>query len=289
MPAIIVHGGAGKIKNPEEHEIGIKKALEIGWAILKAGGKALDAVIESVRYMEDSGSFNCGRGAVLTLDGKMELDASVMTDDGKFGAVGAVRGIKNPILVAHQVMLKTDHLLLVGAGAQAFAYKMGFKKYYRITKKQKERWLKFRKKPNSLYFPKFKNLLKLGTVGAVALDVHNQIAVSNSTGGIIGKLAGRIGDTPIIGAGIYADSCGGVCATGHGEGIIRLFLSKYVVDLMRKLPAPRAIQKGISLAQQHGVLCGIIGIDKQGNIGYGYTTESMSWGFIKNGELKMFR
>ncbi|MCS7258509.1 MAG: isoaspartyl peptidase/L-asparaginase family protein [candidate division WOR-3 bacterium] len=289
MPVIVVHGGAGKLKNIKEHQIGIRKALEIGWAVLKENGNALNAVLESVQYMENSGIFNCGRGAVLTLDGKVELDASVMTDDGKFGAVGAVRGVKNPVLLAYKVMEETDHLLLVGPGARDFAYKFGFKRYYKINPHQKKRWEQLIKNGVSQYFPKLKMHLKFGTVGAVALDSASRIAVANSTGGIIGKLSGRIGDTPIIGAGIYANFYGGVCATGHGEGIMRLFLSKYVADLMVKFTAQTAIKRGINLAKKNNVLCGIIGIDRKGNIGIGYNTESMSWGYIKNGNLKIFQ
>ncbi|MBS4015322.1 MAG: isoaspartyl peptidase/L-asparaginase [Candidatus Latescibacteria bacterium] len=289
MPVIIIHGGAGRIKNAAAHRRGIKKALQIGWAILNQGGKALDAVCEAVKYMEDSTIFNCGSGATLTLDGTVELDASVMIGQGEYGAVGAIKQVKNPILVARQVMEKTDHLLLVGPGAQKFSRRRGFKKYEKILEVQKRRLARFKKRGNSAYFPKLNNYLKLGTVGAVALDNDNQIAVANSTGGILGKMPGRVGDTPIFGAGVYATKNSGVAATGHGEEIIRLFLAKYVADLTDGLPAQKAVSKGIAMAKEKNVLCGVIGLDRKGNVGYGFTTKSMSWGYIgKAGEMRLF-
>jgi beta-aspartyl-peptidase (threonine type) len=289
MPVIIINGGAGRIKNSQAHRRGIKKALQIGWAILNQGGKALDAVCEAVKYMEDSAIFNCGLGSTLTLDGRVELDASVMTSNGNFGAVAAIEQVKNPILVARQVMENTDHLLLVGKGAQSFARKMGFKKYEKILNIQKKRLERFKRRGNSVYFPKLNNYLKLGTVGAVALDKNNQIAVANSTGGILGKMPGRVGDTPIFGAGVYATENGGATVTGHGEEIIRLFLSKYVIDLMDKLPAHKAVNTAVDTAKEKSALCGIIGLDRKGNVGYGFTTKSMSWGYIdKSGALRLF-
>lgn len=289
MPVIIVNGGAGKIKNTQAHRRGIKKALAIGWTILINGGSALDAVCEAVRYMEDSAIFNCGSGSCLTLDGKVEMDASVMCGDGKFGAVGAIEGVKNPILVARKVMEETDHLLLVGNGARQFAFKIGFPKYQHISEMQKRRLAKLLKKKQSPYFPKLDKYIKLGTVGAVALDKDNALAVANSTGGILGKLSGRIGDTPIFGAGVFASLSGAVAATGHGEAIVRLCLSKYVVELMSKTKAQDAIKQGIKLATQYKVLCGLIGLDCHGNIGYGYTTQTMSWGYIdRNGKMRIF-
>lgn len=289
MPVIIINGGAGRIKNSQAHRHGIKKALQIGWSILSQGGNALDSVCEAVKYMEDSAIFNCGSGSTLTLDGKVEMDASIMTGTGGFGAVGAIKQVKNPILVARQVMEKTDHLLLVGKGAQSFARRMGFQRYEKILPVQKQRLLRFKKRGNSAYFPKLNKYLKLGTVGAVALDNNHQIAVANSTGGILGKIPGRVGDTPILGAGVYATKNGGVTATGHGEEIMRLFLSKYTTDLMNKYPAQKAVNAAIVMAKDQNVLCGIIGLDRKGNVGYGFTTKSMSWGYIdKTGGMILF-
>ncbi len=289
MPAIIINGGAGRIKNAQAHRRGIKKALQIGWAIISQGGKSLDAVCEAVKYMEDSAIFNCGSGSTLTLDGKVELDASIMTGNGDFGAVGAIEYVKNPILIARLVMEKTDHLLLVGQGAVKFARKMGFRKYQKILDIQKQRLIKFRKRGTSVYFPKLNNYLKLGTVGAVALDKYGQIAVANSTGGILGKMPGRLGDTPILGAGVYATENSGVTATGHGEKIMRLFLAKYTTELMGKYPAQKAVNYAVRQAQNTNVLCGIIGLDRKGNVGYGFTTKSMSWGYInKYGKITLF-
>lgn len=239
--------------------------------------------------MEDSAIFNCGSGSTLTLDGKVEMDASIMTSNGEFGAVGAIEQVKNPILVARQVMEKTDHLILVGKGAQQFARKMGFTKHEKILDIQKRRLERFKLRGNSVYFPKLNYYLKLGTVGAVALDNNHQIAAANSTGGILGKMSGRLGDTPIFGAGIYAVKNGGVAATGHGEAIMRLFWAKYVCELMSRLNARSAIKQGIKLARENNALCGIIALDHKANVSYDFTTQSMSWGYIsKSGVMKLF-
>jgi len=288
MPVIIINGGAGRLKNIQAHRRGIKNALKKGWSILNNRGTALDTVSEIAKSMEDSAIFNCGAGSTLTLEGRVELDASIMTDDGRFGAVAAIEQVKNPILVARKVMEDTDHLLLAGRGAIKFARMKGFKRYSRILPIQKDRLERFRRRGNSVYFPKLNNYMKLGTIGVVALDKYNRIAVANSTGGILGKLPGRVGDTPILGAGVYATKIGGVAATGHGEWIMRLFLSKYVTEQMDKYPAQKAVDLGLTLAKEKNALCGIIGLDRKGDVGFGFTTKSMSWGYIKNGETAIF-
>lgn len=271
-----------------EHRKGIYQALQVGWKVLAKHGSALDAVISSITNMEDDPNFNCGTGSVLTIDGKIEMDASVMTEDGKFGAVGAIRHVKNPILVARKVMEQTDHLLLVGDGATRFARLVGFEKYQKITKRSKERLAKLKREGKSVYFPKLKKYMKLGTVGAIALDDKKRIAVATSTGGINGRLSGRIGDSAILGAGTYTNEFGGATATGHGELIMKLFLSKLVVDLMKKYSAQQAIDIALKQVRLQKALCGIIALDKKGNVGIGYTSKSMSWGYIKDGKIKIF-
>ncbi|MCX7785962.1 MAG: isoaspartyl peptidase/L-asparaginase family protein [candidate division WOR-3 bacterium] len=288
MPVLIIHGGAGRKLNVQAHRQGIYTVLQKGWQKLTKNTSALDVVCEVVQLMEDDPTFNCGTGSTLTIEGKIEMDAGVMTDKGNFGAVAAISQVRNPILVARKVMEETDHLLLVGAGAQKFARRCGFKKYQKITAIQRKRLHELKTTGKSLYFRKIKKYLNLGTVGAIALDRNKNIAVATSTGGILGKLPGRIGDSAIIGAGLYANKTGAATATGHGEGIMRLLLSKMVVDLMAKYSAQKAVDRAMEYAKTKGVLCGVIALNKKGDIGYGNTTPMMSWAYIKDGKIKMF-
>lgn len=293
MIAIIVNGGAGSAKalSPEEQALarkGVIKAAEAGYLVLGKGGKAIDAVVEAVRVMEDEPIFNAGTGSVLTINGEVEMDASLMTMDGRYGAVGAIKDVKNPILVARKVMEETDHLLLVGEGAVKFARYMGFEKYNPITKRQQEKLAQLKAKAESQYFPKLKKYLEYGTVGAVALDRYQEVAAANSSGGIRGKLSGRVGDSASFGAGIYASVLGGATATGHGEGIIKLLLAKMAVDWMKIYNAQTAIEFALKEAKKAGCRCGMIGIDIKGNLGFGKTTEYMAWASIKDGALASF-
>lgn len=293
MLAIIVNGGAGSTKalTLEEQELarkGVRKAAEAGYLVLGKGGKAIDAVVEAVRVMEDEPIFNAGTGSALTINGEVEMDASLMTMDGHFGAVGAIKDLKNPILVARKVMEETDHLLLVGEGAIKFARHMGFVKHNPITKRQQEKLAKLKEKGESHYFPKLKKYLKYGTVGAVAFDKNQTVAVANSSGGIRGKLPGRVGDSAILGAGTFASLFGAVTATGHGEWIMKLLLSKITVDLMKTYNAQTAIELALKEVKKYGCLCGIIGIDVKGNIGFGKTTEYMAWAYLRDGALISF-
>jgi beta-aspartyl-peptidase (threonine type) len=288
MSVIIIDGGAGKLLYEDEHRKGINEALQVGWKVLAHGGSALNAVISAIINIEDNPSFNCGTGSVLTIDGKTEMDASIMTDDGQFGAVGAIRQVKNPILVARKVMTETDHMLLVSDGAIRFARLMGFEKYEKIIQRSKDRLAKLKKEGRSIYFPKLKKYMKLGTVGAIALDNKKRIAVATSTGGINGRLSGRVGDSAILGAGTYADYNGGATATGHGEMIMKLFLSKLVVDLMKRYSAQQAINITLKQVRKEKALCGLIALDKKSNVGIGYTSKSMSWGYIKDNKINIF-
>ena len=293
MLAIIVHGGAGSSKalTPEEQEIArkvVRKAAEAGYLVLGKGGKAIDAVVEAVRIMEDDPIFNAGTGSALTINGEVEMDASLMTMEGHFGAVGAIKDVKNPILVAQKVMGETDHLLLVGEGAIKFARYMKFEKYSPITKRQQEKLTQFKEKGESQYFPKLQKYLNYGTVGAVAFDRHQQVAVANSSGGIRGKLPGRVGDSALLGAGVYASVLGAVTATGHGECITKLFLSKITVDMMKIHDAQTAIELALKEAKKIGCACGAIGIDTKGNIGFGKTTEYMAWAYVRDNALVSF-
>lgn len=285
METIVVQGGAGKIKNKKAYKKGVKEALRIGYEVLKREG-ALEAVTRAVVAMEDNPTFNCGTGSSLTIDGKVEMDASVMMDDGSFGAVGCIEDVKNPILVARKVMEETDHLLLAGEGALRFARFMGFEPYNPITERRKKLLEEMKGEEKHHYLPKFKRFIRdFGTVGAVALDREGRIAAATSSGGLIGKLPGRVGDSAIIGAGTYASTYGGASATGHGECIIRLFIAKRAIEIMKDRKAEEAIKVVINEATKYGCKCGLVGIDCSGNIGFGFNTQSMAFGYVKDGRI----
>jgi beta-aspartyl-peptidase (threonine type) len=290
-PAIIVHGGAGRITNKAGHRRGVSRAARAGHRILCQGGSALDAVIGAVALMEDDPTFNCGTGSVLSIGGRIEMDAAVMLDDLSCGAVAAIERVRNPILVARKVMEETDHVLLVGRGALRFARRMGFRPHDPATEKRRRqreqtlRQLKFGREGR--YLPRLAAQMhgeKLGTVGAVAMDANGRIAAATSTGGMRLHQDGRVGDTPIIGAGTYADGHGGVSATGHGEKIIKLVLAARTADLMAKMPAQKAVDRAIQLATRGGCECGLIALDHRGNVGFGFNSQVMSYAYMaKNG------
>ncbi len=277
-PVIVVHGGAGNIPLDlaERRLEGVIKATLHGWRLLEGGGSAVDAVVEAVRIMEDFPWLNAGYGSSLNADGFVEMDALVM--DGttlNAGAVGAVRRIRNPILLARLVMEKTRHILLVGEGAEKFAESQGLELVdprKLIAPHQKERWEKLRSVKEAF----------VDTVGALALDMEGNIAVAVSTGGLFMKLPGRVGDTPIIGAGGYADSnIGGACVTGFGEAAMRVLLAKKIVDLLGMGYDPQTAAKmGIEYMKRktHG-RCGVIVLDKLGRIGVYKNTKIMIYAY----------
>jgi beta-aspartyl-peptidase (threonine type) len=277
MISIAIHGGAGVIARSQLGEEGgaayrnaLAAAVDAGYAVLEQGGSSLDAVTTAVRLLEDNPLFNAGKGAVLAHDGSAELDASIM--DGATLAAGAVTGlrhVRNPIDLARRVMEDSPHVMLSGAGAEEFALERGFSlvaNNYFITptrKRQLERVLQGRTAPRN-------ELDGLGTVGAVARDAQGNLAAATSTGGMTNKRWGRIGDSPIIGAGTYAnnDSCA-VSATGHGEYFIRSVVAYDVCAMIE--------YRGLSLAdaarevvqgklRERGGEGGIIAVDAQGQV-----------------------
>jgi beta-aspartyl-peptidase (threonine type) len=277
MISIAIHGGAGVIARSQLGEDGgaayrnaLAAAVDAGYAVLEQGGSSLDAVTTAVRLLEDNPLFNAGKGAVLAHDGSAELDASIM--DGATLAAGAVTGlrhVRNPIDLARRVMEDSPHVMLSGAGAEEFALERGFSlvaNNYFITptrKRQLERVLQGRTAPRN-------ELDGLGTVGAVARDAQGNLAAATSTGGMTNKRWGRIGDSPIIGAGTYANnaSCA-VSATGHGEYFIRSVVAYDVCAMIE--------YRGISLAdaarevvqgklRERGGEGGIIAVDAQGQV-----------------------
>jgi len=269
--ALIAHGGAGAAgpaaERPERQRV-MLAAVRAGAAILKNGGRALDAVIATVSVLENHPLFNAGYGSVLNSAGQVEMDASVMeVNPGappRAGGVAALSRIRNPIKLARAVMEHSPHLLLVGAGAERFARSAGIslcRPEMMISPRARERrWIGGAKAKRGY-----------GTVGAVAVDAHGSMAAATSTGGMSGKLPGRVEDSAIIGAGTFAGPLGAASATGHGEAIILAGLCREAVDSLVKLSAPQAARNAIAgISQTAGAEAGIILVDRRGRIGYAH-------------------
>lgn len=290
---LVLHGGAGterKSLTPEKEaacRTVLEEALGKGFDVLKEGGSSEEAVIASITVLEDSPLFNAGRGAALTRDGIVELDASLMVGKtGLAGAVANVHGVRNPIVLAQHVMLRTPHVLMIGEGAEKLAReeKLRFEApEWFVTPQQKERLERSRKKflPKGAYVPAPGRdpALLMGTVGAVALDKNGDLAAGTSTGGIMGKLPGRVGDSPVIGAGTYAEN--GVCAvscTGHGEFFIR---NAVAYDVAARMKYANASLKDATHAiindklKKLGASGGLIAVDAKGNVSAPFNTEGM--------------
>jgi len=306
-PVIVIHGGAGVIRksdmSPEKEQAyrqKLQEALEVGYAILEKGGSSLDAVEKAIQILEESPLFNAGRGCVLTNEGKPELDASIMNGQNlAAGAVAGVDEIKSPISAARAVMEQSEHVMMIGDGAERFAKSKGLemvKPSYFITEKRSEQLKNIkRKEKDAKSFEDANPDRKFGTVGCVALDVKGNLAAGTSTGGMMNKRYGRVGDSPIIGAGTYADNQGcAVSATGHGEFFIRSVVAFRVNALMQmqKMSLQEAAQEAINFMAKLGGTGGIIALDRQGNIAMPFNTEGMYRGYIdanKKMEIKMYK
>ena len=292
--SIVIHGGAGTIVRDKmsaeveaEYRQVLTQAVRAGHVVLQQGGSSSDAVTKAIVVMEDSPLFNAGHGAVFTHDGEVELDASIMRGhDLNAGAVTGVKRVRNPILLAQQVMLNSPHVMLMGAGAEAFAQtraiKMVDNSYFHTERRRRQlqRVIDSNKDVAASEDPSddFEER-KFSTVGAVALDQHGNISAGTSTGGMTNKRYGRIGDSPIIGDGTYADNraCG-ISATGHGEYFIRAAVAHDI--------CARVQYQGLSLSSAadaviNGTLVtmggdgGVIGIDPKGQIVYAFNTPGM--------------
>ena len=290
-PALIVHGGAWSIPDSAVAACrsGCQRALERGWAILAEGGRAIEAVEAAIMVLEDDPVFDAGTGAHLNRDGHIELDAIVMDGDTlDAGAVAAVHGIKNPILLARRVLERSPHQMLVGPGAEQFAREEGLAfsdESALIVDREREIWREFRATGCD---PDFGSVAK-GTVGAVARDARGSIVAATSTGGTLGKHPGRVGDSPLIGCGCYADTtAGGVSATGEGEAIMRIVMAKTAVEMMRSGTAPSAAAEAcLGLLRERGRgMGGLILLDASGTPGFAFTTPRMAFGYVgANGQL----
>lgn len=298
---IVIHGGAGNITQktmaPEEEKAYREKlteALTAGYNILENNGTGLDAVEAAIRVMEDSPLFNAGKGAVFTAEGTNELDTSIM--DGKTrnaGAAAGVKHIKNPISLARLIMERSPHVLLTGDGAEAFAKQQGIELVPRDYFYTERRWKSLQKEKERENAQKKAAKIspnnKFGTVGCVALDKAGNLAAGTSTGGMTNKRFGRVGDSPIIGAGTFADNATcAVSATGHGEYFIRWSAAYDISALMAyknlslKDAADLVVMKKLKDAGGSG---GVIAIDKNGNIAMPFNTTGMFRAYVSKGKM----
>jgi L-asparaginase / beta-aspartyl-peptidase len=289
LPVLLIHGGTGKVlpgPTPEEkartYSAKLEEALYKGYEVLIAGGDSISAVEQSIRILEDSPLFNSGKGSVFTSEDVNELDASIM--DGytlRAGSVAGTRTIRNPVSAARAVMERSKHVMLTGAGADRFAAEQGLEivdnSYFRVE----ERWqqhLQLKKEEEQSSEPS-----KYGTVGAVALDKSGRLAAGTSTGGMMNKKYGRVGDSPIISAGTYANRDAAVSCTGYGEFFIRAAAAHDI--------CARKAYKSLSIDEAareviHGQLAeiggrgGVIALDAGGAFSIRYSTEGMFWGYI---------
>ncbi|HEY5603473.1 MAG TPA: isoaspartyl peptidase/L-asparaginase family protein [Gammaproteobacteria bacterium] len=302
--SLMIHGGAGTLshiktdKDAMRYADRLRVVLEHGRYVLSVGGSAMEAVEVCAVMLEDDPLFNAGCGSVLNENGKVEMDAAIM--DGKDLSAGAVAGISNianPIMLARLVLAKSEHVMLAGEGAMRFAEHCGMERTpdsYFLTQQRIAQFEAASSKNQQLLEhddpdqePKF------GTIGAIARDKLGNLAAATSTGGITNKKWGRIGDSPIIGAGVYADNttCA-VSATGYGEDFMRTVLAKRLSDLieLKNLDAQLAVKQGIGYLQSRvNGRGGVILIDHQGRCASGHTTRKMIHGWIENGGETMYR
>lgn len=300
--SMIVHGGAGDIP-PAYHEVarqGCHEATLVGWHVLQTGGSALDAVEAAVRTLEDNPAYNAGTGACLSVEGHIELDAGIM--DGRSLNVGAVAGIeliKNPISLARAV-LASPHVMLVGQGAEYFATEHGIEQCKfedLLTERQYQRWKTYLNAHglNPEDEPSFirrqvavlaaREEEKHGTVGAVAVDSTGAVAAATSTGGMQNKYPGRVGDSPLVGCGFYADELAAVSCTGYGEDFVRLMIAKRAADFVAQgLSASAAAKAAIDFLSARATgTGGLILVDTTGGIGYAWNSQHMARAYMTEG------
>lgn len=281
--AIIVHGGAGTVEDARRERCiqGCERAAAAGWAVLAAGGAALDAVEAAVRALEDDAEFNAGYGAVLSRAGTVEVDACVMTSERRAGAVGAVPWLRHPVTLARCVLDDGEHVLLVGEGALAFAREHGIAPESAATLVSPRARARFDKREGEQH----KRMRTGDTVGACAVDVDGRLAAATSTGGIPWKRPGRVGDTPLVGAGTFADEAGAASATGHGESIIRALTTFVAVERLRAGDSPDAAARAAvaDLVARTSGEGGVIVVARDGRVGHHTSTPRMPWAAIVGG------
>jgi len=293
-PSLIVHGGAWDIPNEAVRACneGCRNALGAGWSILASGGSALEAVEAAVIALEDDPVFDAGFGSHLNADGRVECDAIVM--DGatlRAGAAAGLQRLKNPIRLARKILEECPHMMVAGEGAERFANASGLelcKPEELVSEAEREAFLRCSKDEHAAIHHRGH---EQGTVGAVALDSEGRLFAATSTGGTCCKLPGRIGDSPLIGCGCYADrQAGGVSCTGYGEAIMKIVMAKTAVDFLRRdssneeekrAVAQQAIQKAVQLLAERGRgTGGLILLDRFGTPAFAFNTPRMAYGFV---------
>lgn len=314
-PTLVVHGGAWAIPDDAAaaHESGVRKALEAGFAVLSRGGASVDAVEAAVTVMEDDPTFDAGRGSFLTSDGRVQLDALLM-DGGrmKAGGVACVERLRNPIQAARLVLEKSPHVYFVGAGAEEFAHAHGMpliENSELVLDRERERLkqakqreaagladdtfcgLEDDKSPETAVarVTDLEEFNSHDTVGAIALDIHGNLAAGTSTGGTLNKTPGRVGDSSLIGCGCYADNLSAaVSLTGWGEPIMKLVLGKWAVDRVAAGTAPElATREAMSyLYSRLGGRGGIILLGPDGRFGLAHNTPAMAWGVATENSIE---
>ncbi len=297
MLSLIVHGGAWDIPDDlvEAHKKGVEQALLAGWEVLSSGGSAIESVEAAVVSMENDEVFDAGRGSFMNSAGEVELDASIM--DGKnlrAGAVAAIKNVRNPVSLARAIMERSEHVLLVGMGATRFARDNGIQICAPddlIVERELNRWREIQRVKRHSIRDVFKSKRRPGdTVGAVALDKNGNLASATSTGGVPNKHPGRVGDSPLIGCGTYADNeAGAVSATGWGEAMIKVVMAKTVVDFMERDGKSPGVagEKGIEiLRRKTNGYGGVIVLDPQGRTGIAFNTPRMARGIMTSGRKR---
>ena len=302
--SLMVHGGSGALEHirREGSETAFTRSicriLEGGREILTTGGTALDAVEYCAAALEDDPLYNAGHGSVLNEYGEVEMDAAIM--EGRTldaGAVAGITNVKNPISLARRVLEKSEHVMLIGKGAREFAKLCGVEMMtddYFVIESRIQQWREAQQAGGMMLdHEDAEPQYKLGTIGAVARDREGNLAAATSTGGIVNKRWGRVGDSPIVGAGVFADN--GTCAvsaTGYGEQFQRTVLSKMISDCIyfKDMTAAEAANTGIQyLVEKVNGLGGVIVIDRHGNCAVGHSTSGMIYGFIEHGQASTCR
>lgn len=283
--SILVHGGAGDVRNDllHEHVAACRTAAAEAARVLQGGGSALNAAQRAVEILEDDPHFNAGTGACLNAEGRIELDASIMEGTLlRAGSVAALPPFQHPIAIARTILNEGGHVMFAGEGAERFALSRGFARAADdalITEHARLRWEQVRAGGGT-------DSWSGGTVGAVARDRHGTVVAATSTGGRVNKAPGRVGDSPILGAGNYADDEAGACSnTGDGEAVLRLCLAKTACEWMRvgmhPVDAARAAVR--MMLTRTGGLGGIILVDRAGRLGFARTTRTMTWAAASDG------
>lgn len=297
--AIIVHGGAGAWDRSEdrlnEALAACTEAASEGRSVLARGGSALDAVETAVRILEDCPVLDAGRGSYPTSEGNVEMDALIMNGhDLSLGAIAAIQRVRHPISLARRVMEESGHFFMVGAGAEAFADSIDFPRCGTedlLVGEARDRFLAAeRGQPMTLSSDRPATPTLGDTVGAVAIDLQGNLAAATSTGGTANKRPGRVGDSPLVGCGAYADNwTSAVSATGHGEALMRIVISKRVCDFVAAgLSAQAACEAAIRLLEERtSGSGGLIAVDTRGQVGFSYNTRAMPFAYAVNGDPVM--